>query len=121
MSPSIGIFWYHNKKIIPFKDEIPEVREIDGFKDSERSHFEEWEQVQKMNATFKHCKYEDVPRGRVILNCSSRRFVVYSSSSLSKDMEFQRCVTQAFSLAGSNISFVSDTHYEDPCSIDWED
>ena len=113
--PKVGIWWKWKDSIISFTSEIRDVKEVNGFRDSEYNHFEEWDKLGLPG------DYTSIPRGRVIQSLKDDKFIVYVPSILQKDRNFLLEIFREFSLPTSKIKILTDPHYEDIGNDPFED
>ena len=105
--PKVGIFWLNGPEIISFVDDVREVEEIAGFKDSDYNHYESWPKLRMKG------DYTSIPRGRVLYNQIQDKYFVYVPTSLSKDRAVLVKIFREFSLPTSKILVKTDEHYDD--------
>ena len=118
--PRVGIFWYHKDKLIIESAPADEPKVIAGFADLDVSHYQVWEKMRAKYSDLRFFEYEEVPRGRVVMKAKGPLFVVYGSRALVNDGLFRAEIIKHFHLPANRTRFVSDAHYEDPSSIDWD-
>jgi len=117
----IGIFWYHKGDLIKSCALVVESEVSNGFLDLQASHYKYWNEVCSDHPELRIYEYEDISRGRVVMKVEGPVFIVYSSTKLVKDKIFRDKLVKEFSLPAKITKFVSDLHYENPSTIDWDD
>ncbi|MDP4642849.1 MAG: hypothetical protein NWS71_00225 [Opitutales bacterium] len=117
----IGIFWYHEGHLLFHAEPALKAPSTEGFADVDISHYEYWEVLQSKNPKLKVYEYEDIPRGRVVMQSKGAEFIAYSSEALIQNESFRDTLIEQFKLPQKNVRFIQDSHYEDPETIDWED
>jgi len=120
MESKIGIFWYFESKLIVYAEDISSVKPLEGFLDVDMSHYEFWDAVKEEDPSKQRFEYEDIPRGRIVMNSESNEFIVYGSRKVIENPSFRKLVFQEFQLDEGQTRFKQDFHYEDPEEIIWE-
>jgi len=105
--PKVGIFWLNGPEIISFVDDVREVEQIAGFKDSDHNHYEDWPKLRIKG------DYTSIPRGRVLYSAEYDKYIVYIPTSLSKNKAVLSKIFREFSLPTSKILVKTDEHYDD--------
>jgi len=114
----IGIFWWHDGKLLATKCRVDEGEAASGTIDSRFAHIETWTTLQKCRPKLRILEYEDVPRGRVVFLQASKRFRVLMDRVLFSP-KIKTAILKAFGLLKSRTSFVTDQHYTtDPKDLD---
>jgi len=110
--PCVGIFWgvLVNGKPTIIDDVTPlgEAEDYGDCKTHSRDHWSVWEALKKHLGL--QGEYEDWPRGRVVYNARTQRFVVYLDRSLDSP-NFRNTILRTFSLLAVNTDFSYDEHY----------
>ncbi|WP_151900471.1 hypothetical protein [Sulfurimonas hydrogeniphila] len=112
----IGIFWIYNSKIYFKTVKIDAVKVINGFIDSNFSHYQVWDEISLQNKDFYLYEYEEVPRGRVVYDVDNKQYIVYSNEDIINSNESKSFIINAFDLSSANVLFEYDAHYEIICN-----
>lgn len=114
----IGIFWWHEGKLLALVCRVDEGECAAGTVDSRFAHIESWPLLQKQHPRLRGLEYEDVPRGRVIFLSATRRFRVLMDKTLFQP-DIKAAILDRFSLPKGRTRFVRDHHYTtDPKDLD---
>jgi len=108
----LGVFWIYKKQIYFKYIKVDEVKEIDGFVDSDFSHYQVWDEISSQNKDFYLYEYEDIPRGRVVYDIVNTQYIVYSNDEIITSDEAKRLITEAFNLNTVKVLFQYDAHYK---------
>ena len=120
MKSKVGIYWYFDSKLIVYAEDVTSVKPVEDFADVEMSHYEFWETVKLKYSDLRTYEYEEIPRGRIVMNSESNEFIVYGSSKVIENPSFRKLVFREFQLDQGQTRFKQDFHYEDPEEIIWE-
>ncbi len=118
MKSKIGIYWYYNGKLIVYAEDASSVKPVEGFLDVDMSHYEFWDIVKKKDSSKRNFEYEDIPRGRIVMDIKKEKFIVYGSRKLIEDNQFNKAIIGEFSLPKEQTVFKQDFHYEDPSVLE---
>lgn len=108
----IGIFWIYKSQIYLKPIKVDEVKSINGFIDSDFSHYQVWDEISLQNKDFYLYEYEDIPRGRVIYDIKNSQYIVYSNNDVINSNEAKKLIVEAFHLNKNDILFQYDMHYK---------
>jgi hypothetical protein len=121
---SVGIFWFHKGTLLPVVTPLAEAEQRGSKRDSPLAHVREWPRVvrryQAEHPILTVCEYEEIPRGRIILDTADGVFTVYMDPILFRDGERQQgprpevraALVAAFGLADEQVAFRTDPHYD---------
>jgi hypothetical protein len=112
MDKNIGIFWIFENKIFSETQKINDIKTINGFKDSDLSHYQVWNKIRNQHPKFYLYEYEDIPRGRVVYNVSKNKFVIYCNENIPQDETLKRLILEKFQLLNEKSVFQEDEHYK---------
>jgi len=112
MDKNIGIFWIFENKIFSETQKINDIKTINGFKDSDLSHYQVWNKIRNQHPKFYLYEYEDIPRGRVVYNVSKNKFVIYCNENILQDEILKRLILEKFQLLNEKSVFQKDEHYK---------
>jgi len=105
----VGVFWIYKDKIYSKKQSIKFLSPLNGFIDSNFSHYEVWEEFKQKFKEFYLYEYEEINRGRVVYNQNKNEFVVYSNSYVIKN--YKDLIIKDFKLRQEKVIFEVDEHY----------
>ena len=106
----IGIFWIYQNKIFSKKEALDSIQKINGFKDSNLSHYEVWEEIKYTYRDFYLYEYEEIPRGRVVWDVENKQFLIYCNQKILKDEKAKALVINDFGFT-MPYRFIYDEHY----------
>lgn len=125
MVGSVGIFWGIPESdgswiILADATSLAEAELYGDFLTHPRGHYDVWSQWQKtrtapianrfiLQAVVDH-EYEFFPRGRIVYNTGTGRFVLYADRRLQQHVTITRIASE-FGLAAGTFTVRSDAHY----------
>ena len=109
---NIGIFWIFENQIFMQTQKLKEIKSINGFKDSDLSHYRVWDKVKNQNSKFYLYEYEEIPRGRIVYNTMKNQFIIYCNSNILRDKISKKLILENFGLIDENYIFKEDEHYK---------
>jgi len=95
---SIGIFWIYEQQVFSEVQKLEDVKTINGFKDSNLSHYKVWNKIKDQHPNFYLYEYEDIPRGRVIYDIENKIFIIYCDKNILQDEISKRLILEKFKL-----------------------
>jgi hypothetical protein len=111
----VGIFWILDNRLIqnsiPWHDAAWVDIDGDHVYNFPVDHYSFWERLKIHVPAIADIEYDEIPRGRVILNKTVRTFYVYGPKKEIKSKKIQDLIKTGFSLYGKKIVFKSDPHY----------
>ena len=125
MTGSVGIFWGipesdHSWAILIDSTSLSEAEPYGDFLTHPRGHYEVWSQWQRPRATplprqsisqaIAYHEYEDFPRGRIVYEIKTGRFIVYADRRLQQG-PVMASIVDKFGLAPGTYVVRSDAHY----------
>ena len=119
-SPTVGIFWRVGDVLVVDRSTLDEAEPYGDCITHAAGHFERWEEWQASGsarlvskgypAAIASTEYDEWPRGRVIYETLTRRFVIYADRRL-QSREVVDALKQAFGLGAADTVVRSDSHY----------
>jgi hypothetical protein len=121
---SVGIFWFDKDTLLPVVTPLAAAEQRGTKRDSPCMHVAEWPRVvrryQAEHPLLTVCEYEEIPRGRIILDTVTGVFTVYMDAILFRDGRSRRgprpavraALVAAFGLEGERVVFHTDPHYD---------
>lgn len=122
--PCIGIFWIlPNKTLCAFPEEWAANANGHRFHDSEDSHIRRWSCVVLQYKELAGYGYEEIPRGRILFDYHSKKFIAYVCNDFVNDPVVRTALRQAFGLQREKVRWATDEHYNfsheiDPADLD---
>ena len=74
-------------------------------------HVHYWENIRKYIPGAKNVEYDEIPRGRVLLNKKDNVYYSYGSRKFSNDEKLKGQIEEEFFLPGKNTRHMHDDHY----------
>jgi len=108
----IGLFWIYDNQIFPVFQDLNDITEIDGFKDSDLSHYQIWDFIKTQHKKFYLYEYENIPRGRVVYDIKNDIFIIYCNMTILQDDNSKELIISAFILSNKKYIFKEDEHYK---------
>ena len=108
----IGVFWIYKQNIYLKSIKVDNVKAINGFIDSDFSHYQVWDEISAQNKDFYLYEYEDIPRGRVVYDVEYTQYIVYSNEDIINSDKAKKSITEAFNLNTTKVIFEYDAHYK---------
>ena len=108
----LGVFWFYENDLYFKTVEKNIISSINGFKDSDFSHYQEWNKISAQNKDFYLFEYEDIPRGRVVYDVENQQYIAYANNDTINSNEVKSLVIDAFNLKEDKVLFKYDEHYK---------
>lgn len=118
--PSVGIFWRVGGVLVTDRSTLAEAEAYGDCLTHATGHYELWEQWRRLGAArlaalglpaqIASTEYDEWPRGRIVYERPSGRFVLYADSRLQAPDTIAALKT-AFGLDGAEAVVESDLHY----------
>ena len=115
---SIGIFWIYEKQVFSEVQKLEDIKSINGFKDSNLSHYKIWDKIKNQHPKFYLYEYEDIPSGRIVYDIENNIFIIYCNENILQDEVSKRLILEKFTLvkrferSQDRIQFKEDEHYK---------
>lgn len=109
---SIGVFWIYEKQVFAEFQPIKDIQIINGYKDSDLAHYKVWDKIQNQHPKFYLYEYEEIPRGRVVLDIENDKFIIYCNKPILADETSKELILTKFKLDKSKSLFKIDEHYK---------
>jgi len=114
---SIGIFWIYEQRVFSEVQKLEDIKSINGFKDSNLSHYKGWNKIKNQHPKFYLYEYEDIPRGRVVYDIKNKIFIIYCNKNILQDEISKRLILEKFNLLrrfeiSKDIRFKEDEQYQ---------
>jgi hypothetical protein len=118
--PAVGIFWRVNDILIIDRSTLEEAEPYGECLTHAAGHYERWESWQALGGAkltaagypdqILWTDYDQWPRGRIVYETPTRRFLLYADQLLQKPNVIDALKT-AFGLNGAEVIVRSDSHY----------
>jgi len=109
--PKVGIFWLANGKLIFDATPISGAEAYGECMGHAKSHVEYWSELQRSGNVSANTEYEDPPRGRVVFNVRTRKYIVYADKCIRKKPKVVRKILRDFALPEDGTGLTGDEHY----------
>lgn len=120
--PRVGIFWYHNKKVLGDFFELADADVYGDMLGPHSNHYDHWSEIQRTNADLADEEYEYIPRGRVLYDLTTAEFVIISSASIVASKSAIKAIRRHCNIPDkAPVVLKTDQHYENPIELDWDD
>ena len=107
----IGIFWIYKNQIFFKTQKLKDIKMVNGFKDSNLSHYQVWDEIKNKHPKFYLFEYEDIPRGRIVYDTIENKFIVYCNKDILKNEVSKKLILKNFDLLNKKVVFKEDEHY----------
>ncbi|MDD3377162.1 MAG: hypothetical protein PHF08_06890 [Candidatus Riflebacteria bacterium] len=120
--PRVGIFWYHNKKVLGDFFELTAADIYGNILGPHSNHYDYWHEIQRACSDFADEEYEYIPRGRVLYDLTTAEFVIISSASIVASKSAIKAIRRHCNIPDkAPVVLKTDQHYENPIELDWDD
>ena len=111
MNKDIGVFWIFDNKVFLETQKLEDIKSINGFKDSDLSHYQAWDKVKTQHPKFYLYEYEDIPRGRIVYDIEKNEFIIYCNKNTLQEDISKKLISEKFKILNENMIFKEDEHY----------
>jgi len=118
--PAVGIFWRVNGVLVIDRSTVDDAERYGDCITHAAGHYERWQEWQALGMArlvavgypdrIGWTEYDQWPRGRIVFETLTRRFVLYADRRLQKPALIDALKT-AFGLNGAKVMVRSDPHY----------
>lgn len=118
--PSVGIFWRVNGVLVIDRSTLDEAEPYGEFITHAAGHYERWQKWQELGGArlvvkgypdrIASTEYDQWPRGRIVYETPTRRFVIYADRRLQKP-DIIDALKTVFGLTELIVTIRSDSHY----------
>jgi len=121
-TPLVGIFWYHNKKVLGDFFELADADVYGDMLGPHSNHYDHWSEIQRTNADLADEEYEYNPCGSVLYDLVAAKFVIISSASIVASKAAVKAIRRHCNIPDTApIVLKTDQHYENPSELEWDD
>ena len=113
----IGIFWIVDDEVVTFAENVTKVKAVDGRKDSNFAHVDEWIKVQKKFPALKNVEYEEVERGRITYRVKEKEYLLLLSREMMGNETIVSRIIEKFKLPQNKVIVEADFHYTLPQNL----
>jgi len=117
---NVGIFWRVNRTLLIDRTKLNDAERYGDCLTHAAGHYERWQEWQALSekvlastgypSLLRLTEYDEWPRGRIVYEILSRRFVLYADRRLQKP-EIIDALKMAFGLSEAEFAVRSDAHY----------
>ena len=117
-TPRLGIFWLHKEKgkikIFYSEDKsLDDCKTLDDITYPSIIHKEVWAYLKKHDFVPMNSAFTDLPRGRVVYNTKTKKYIVIFGKYLLDNYEAKNIIRADFNLDSSDTEYDKDKHYEE--------
>ena len=110
-TPRVGIFWkLGERRLILDWTELDAAGDYGDFKIHEGDHCSHWEKMEALGAVPPGSDYEESPRGRVVHNTKTGKFILYADACILEDQATLAKIMRHLQLP-SDTELKRDSHY----------
>lgn len=110
-SPKVGIFWLVKGSLIFDATPVAEADADGDSKNHPRGHFDRWKQMQNAGTVPADIEYEEYPRGRVIFESKTGKFLVLADRCILQRRGLVERIMKRFELPVNKTKCATDSHY----------
>ena len=114
--PRVGIFWLVDGKTLIDSTSLSEAEPYGDHLTHPRGHIDVWEQWRLSGKVPAESEYEEFPRGRVMYNAKTRRFMLLADRCILRDKNVVRRIMSELKLP-RNTATDTDSHYRCPACL----
>jgi hypothetical protein len=110
----VGIFWLLGNRLIFDTSPLGEAEPYGDCLDHAAGHFKHWTRLQRDGVVPRDIEYDDPPRGRVIFNKTTKRFMFYADQCIRKKKSVVKEIMNAMCLPVRETDITlegRDSHY----------
>jgi hypothetical protein len=111
IEPAVGIFWLVNGRLIIDSTQVSGAESYGDCLTHARSHLKYWTELQRKGVVPPEVEYEELPRGRVVMDGKTGRFIVWGDRCILRRKSLRKQVLTSFHLVDCEADFRSDEHY----------
>jgi|ERR1700722_12739267 len=112
--PSIGIFWVVGKRLLIDSTPVAKAEDYADFKIHGADHYTIWEKFKQMGEVAQELEYDDVPRGRVMYNPKTDKYLLLADRCILKNPSLLNRIEAKMNLPDKKTDLDSDAHYRCP-------
>jgi hypothetical protein len=109
-TPLIGIFWIYKGAVIGATLPVAEGAVHSEFRVCLLDHVDYWRELQRLNPELRDLEYEEVPRGRILYELTTKKYRVLLDKVLIKP-RWKQIILKAYRLPARRTYFLPDPHY----------
>lgn len=110
-SPKVGIFWLVKGRLIFDSTPLDEAELYGDCKNHPRGHIDRWGQMQRAGLVSPDIEYEVYPRGRVIFNVKTDKFLLLADRCILKKRNLVKKIISELQLPAARTVCDTDPHY----------
>ncbi len=109
--PRVGIFWHMKGRLLLDSTPLASAECYGNWKNYAQGHIERWSQLQAAGYVSLDVEYEVHPRGRVIFNTNTEKFLLLADPCILKRDELVKEIITSFELPAHKTELNTDPHY----------
>jgi len=109
--PKVGIFWVVRGRVITLGYPVSEAVAYGDCDTYEPSHVDQWGVLQRTGTVPPECEYEEFPRGRVMFNRRTERFLLLADKCILRDKRALSKIMKELGLPATKTALGRDSHY----------
>lgn len=115
-APKVGIWWFIDGRVESAYTPARDVQPLrgTGVRDVDFNHYDYWPKLKIRG------EYDSHERGRVMYKDNEDKYLIFCSTTISKNKAAIREIARTFSLPLSKIRIETDEHYEDSFAADFD-
>lgn len=107
----VGAFFIVNGSILSNEVNVRDGEEYGDYVNYS-SHWDLWKAAQKYYPELKHIEYDTFPRGRVVFNKKTRKYIIYLDPKLNNEIDIDLIIDRFDLSSGAYIIDDKDEHYQ---------
>ena len=115
--PRVGIFWIVDGKPLLDSASRSDAEPYGDHLTHPRGHVAVWEQYQRLGKVPLESEYEEFPRGRVMFNTKTRRFMLLADRCILRDTGTVKEIMADLNLPSKSTDTGTDAHYRCPACL----
>jgi hypothetical protein len=110
-SSMVGIFWWFRGRLILDASPLSEAEPYGDCLTHRKSHIDYWTKQQHFGAAPKDIEYEEPPRGRVVFDRKTERFMIYADRCILAKKAVVKQIKKAMHLPSEGTDVRTDDHH----------
>lgn len=111
VQPQVGIFWLVGERLILDASPLNQAEPYGDCLTHRNSHIDYWTEQQRLGAVPKEMEYEEAPRGRVVFNRKSGRFMLYADRCILDRKAVVTLIKKLMHLPSDRTDVGTDGHF----------
>jgi len=111
VQPKVGIFWLIGERLILDASFLSETEAYGDCLTHRNSHIDYWTEQQRLGGVPKEMEYEEAPRGRVVFNKKTERFMLYADRCILDKKPVVNRIRELMQLPSDRTDVRTDGHF----------